>query len=425
MYLETRRGFPDISPSSKGDWPSLDTQRSSSMDVVSVPSRDRYYRQPVEHQGSPITGAGFNTPSSNPFAPRVTPATPATGEHSYFQPSVVRGEQEETKKHTGTAQLLLVQAMKRFNDGDQAERFGFNLGDEEYYYDDSRIYGHREDPPAMSERKKLVVYKQEVFRDGRFGSVQRDPLKLVRGDIGYDDSRVSRHQETMYLLDKSPLDEKRYAGVQFFDDPSEGYVVKSCVSRTPEDNSTSDRLRNVSQDRSGDELCYYDLSRSKRERHEDTATVYLRQEPYTGWDNSSSSPPPPPATTEHLHSRISQDPSQFSLGPGYLQPTTGREQRKHHRGSSSRRSTRGGGRRRNNGDSRLERPPSPAVMKKRRLAANARERRRMNGLNDAFDRLREVIPSLGEDHKLSKYETLQMAQTYISALCDLLDREKR
>lgn len=44
----------------------------------------------------------------------------------------------------------------------------------------------------------------------------------------------------------------------------------------------------------------------------------------------------------------------------------------------------------------------------------------MNGLNDAFDKLREVVPSLGADHKLSKFETLQMAQTYIAALCDLL-----
>jgi hypothetical protein len=34
----------------------------------------------------------------------------------------------------------------------------------------------------------------------------------------------------------------------------------------------------------------------------------------------------------------------------------------------------------------LESPPNPTVMKKRRLAANARERRRMNGLNTAFDR---------------------------------------
>lgn len=63
------------------------------------------------------------------------------------------------------------------------------------------------------------------------------------------------------------------------------------------------------------------------------------------------------------------------------------------------------------------------VLKKRRLAANARERRRMNSLNDAFDRLRDVIPSLGNDRKFSKYETLQMAQSYINALGDLLYRE--
>lgn len=63
---------------------------------------------------------------------------------------------------------------------------------------------------------------------------------------------------------------------------------------------------------------------------------------------------------------------------------------------------------------------SPVVMKKRRLAANARERRRMQNLNGAFDRLRKVLPSLGNDRQLSKYETLQMAQTYINALYDLL-----
>lgn len=68
-------------------------------------------------------------------------------------------------------------------------------------------------------------------------------------------------------------------------------------------------------------------------------------------------------------------------------------------------------------------PISNAVIaRKRRLAANARERRRMNNLNDAFDKLRDVVPSLGNDRKLSKYETLQMAQTYITALNELLSR---
>uniref|UniRef100_A0A182J0Q1 Uncharacterized protein n=1 Tax=Anopheles atroparvus TaxID=41427 RepID=A0A182J0Q1_ANOAO len=60
------------------------------------------------------------------------------------------------------------------------------------------------------------------------------------------------------------------------------------------------------------------------------------------------------------------------------------------------------------------------VKKKRRLAANARERKRMQNLNDAFDRLRQYLPSLGNDRQLSKHETLQMAQTYITALCELL-----
>ncbi|XP_070614261.1 transcription factor ATOH1 [Erythrolamprus reginae] len=60
------------------------------------------------------------------------------------------------------------------------------------------------------------------------------------------------------------------------------------------------------------------------------------------------------------------------------------------------------------------------VQRQRRLAANARERRRMHGLNHAFDQLRDVIPSFNNDKKLSKYETLQMAQIYISALAELL-----
>nr|CAD7420643.1 unnamed protein product [Timema poppensis] len=67
--------------------------------------------------------------------------------------------------------------------------------------------------------------------------------------------------------------------------------------------------------------------------------------------------------------------------------------------------------------------PGVEVLRKRRLAANARERRRMNSLNDAFDRLRDVVPSLGNDRKLSKFETLQMAQTYIAALYELLQRD--
>jgi len=62
------------------------------------------------------------------------------------------------------------------------------------------------------------------------------------------------------------------------------------------------------------------------------------------------------------------------------------------------------------------------VVKQRRLAANARERRRMNSLNTAFDSLRDVLPSVETGRKLSKFDTLQMAQTYIEALMEILGK---
>ncbi|XP_070761148.1 protein atonal homolog 1a [Enoplosus armatus] len=69
----------------------------------------------------------------------------------------------------------------------------------------------------------------------------------------------------------------------------------------------------------------------------------------------------------------------------------------------------------------LSSKPVGGVQKQRRVAANARERRRMHGLNHAFDELRSVIPAFDNDKKLSKYETLQMAQIYINALAELLE----
>ncbi|XP_078386648.1 transcription factor Atoh1-like [Cetorhinus maximus] len=61
-----------------------------------------------------------------------------------------------------------------------------------------------------------------------------------------------------------------------------------------------------------------------------------------------------------------------------------------------------------------------AQQKRRRLAANARERRRMRGLNAGFELLRSVIP--GVRRRLSKSDTLQMAQIYIGALSEELRR---
>lgn len=69
--------------------------------------------------------------------------------------------------------------------------------------------------------------------------------------------------------------------------------------------------------------------------------------------------------------------------------------------------------------------PAECERRRRRLAANARERRRMLGLNVAFERLRSVIPRLQSERRLSKSETLQMAQIYIGTLSEMLqDTEK-
>lgn len=63
---------------------------------------------------------------------------------------------------------------------------------------------------------------------------------------------------------------------------------------------------------------------------------------------------------------------------------------------------------------------NPDVQRKRRLAANARERRRMNNLNDAYEQLRTVLRPSNADKKLSKYETLELAKSYMTELKALL-----
>ncbi|KAG8454053.1 hypothetical protein GDO86_000621 [Hymenochirus boettgeri] len=60
------------------------------------------------------------------------------------------------------------------------------------------------------------------------------------------------------------------------------------------------------------------------------------------------------------------------------------------------------------------------VKKTRRIKANNRERNRMHHLNSALDSLREVLPTLPEDAKLTKIETLRFAHNYIWALSETL-----
>ena len=63
-----------------------------------------------------------------------------------------------------------------------------------------------------------------------------------------------------------------------------------------------------------------------------------------------------------------------------------------------------------------------AKLKVRRLKANARERNRMHGLNDALDILRKYVPCYSKTQKLSKIETLRLARNYIGALADILKK---
>lgn len=73
----------------------------------------------------------------------------------------------------------------------------------------------------------------------------------------------------------------------------------------------------------------------------------------------------------------------------------------------------GVGRRRKHGSSTKERSI-------RRLESNERERQRMHKLNNAFQALREAIPHVKTEKKLSKIETLTLAKNYIKALTTII-----
>ncbi|XP_077979876.1 uncharacterized protein LOC144435179 [Glandiceps talaboti] len=69
---------------------------------------------------------------------------------------------------------------------------------------------------------------------------------------------------------------------------------------------------------------------------------------------------------------------------------------------------------------RRRRPANARERNLRRLESNERERMRMHSLNDAFQHLRNVIPHVKCERKLSKIETLSLAKNYITALTDVI-----
>uniref|UniRef100_A0A336M6H8 CSON012755 protein n=1 Tax=Culicoides sonorensis TaxID=179676 RepID=A0A336M6H8_CULSO len=74
-----------------------------------------------------------------------------------------------------------------------------------------------------------------------------------------------------------------------------------------------------------------------------------------------------------------------------------------------------------NGRKRIK---SATQQLQQRQAANMRERRRMQSINEAFEGLRTHIPTLPYEKRLSKVDTLKLAISYIQFLGEMLKKDK-
>ncbi|KAK7079102.1 Heart- and neural crest derivatives-expressed protein 2, partial [Halocaridina rubra] len=75
------------------------------------------------------------------------------------------------------------------------------------------------------------------------------------------------------------------------------------------------------------------------------------------------------------------------------------------------------------GDYTIEMVDGCGRVVKRRTCANKKERRRTQSINNAFAELRECIPNIPADTKLSKIKTLKLATSYIAYLMEVLHSE--
>ncbi|XP_065351710.1 pancreas transcription factor 1 subunit alpha-like [Cloeon dipterum] len=73
---------------------------------------------------------------------------------------------------------------------------------------------------------------------------------------------------------------------------------------------------------------------------------------------------------------------------------------------------------------RLRKRKCPQQQVQQRQAANLRERKRMQSINDAFEGLRAHIPTLPYEKRLSKVDTLRLAIGYINFLTELVRADK-
>lgn len=67
---------------------------------------------------------------------------------------------------------------------------------------------------------------------------------------------------------------------------------------------------------------------------------------------------------------------------------------------------------------------SNSAQSQQRQAANLRERRRMQNINEAFEGLRAHIPTLPYEKKLSKVDILKLAISYITFLGEMVRKDK-
>ncbi|EFO13519.1 helix-loop-helix DNA-binding domain-containing protein [Loa loa] len=74
--------------------------------------------------------------------------------------------------------------------------------------------------------------------------------------------------------------------------------------------------------------------------------------------------------------------------------------------------------------SRKRRERNVLFYELKRKAANERERKRMYSINEAFDKLRHLLPWLSNERKISKASTLREAIRYIKQLNQLLNGDE-
>eukprot|EP00095_Tigriopus_kingsejongensis_P004987 maker-scaffold96_size378025-snap-gene-2.46 protein:Tk04987 transcript:maker-scaffold96_size378025-snap-gene-2.46-mRNA-1 annotation:"unnamed protein product" len=124
--------------------------------------------------------------------------------------------------------------------------------------------------------------------------------------------------------------------------------------------------------------------------------------------------PPPTGHTPTMSAHHPMYSSETSFHPPYPSPTAYSQEISCHSPDCSPRF----------GGTDLAEHKSPglfAVPEKRKCGSNKKERRRTQSINNAFANLRDCIPNVPCDTKLSKIKTLRLATSYIDYLMTLLN----